>query len=601
LINFEWGGVDSTTVVNNCRGYIGLIFIFTFLLFQNSGEAQIEAPVLKCIEADSLSWGTPNLSCGDLEGFVIYRSNEIDGPYEVLDTLTDITLTSYGAPNPFGQVWYYFMSSLADCPGEELLFSDTLSNLPLRSVPILSLSVEENGVLINWGKSSDPQISTYVVYKNTAAGTVPIDTVYNQLQYLDEDADGDNRSEIYYVLGMDDCGTKSFFDEPHNTILLNYEIVECEQRIDFDWNPYINWPEGISYHLLWVSDSPDGEFVVADSFSAETFSISFDQLIKGEEVCFYIGAVQTDLAVQSSSNTICLVPEIVEPVRDLIILNSCIDDASGGLTLDWYRNENAELESWEILAKSAGSSDYISLLKNDDPDLGVSLSQEDLNLPSALSMPLELVILTTDLCGKEVRSESTSSLQLELLEQTETANIIAWEWSPPELSGLILRELEKTYLDGSQEFISLVDGEINSFRDGISVTDANDGRICYVKSISGQLELPNGQNFSFTCSSNELCVSQEIKMYIPNAFRPGGGVNEIFKPAILFQESITEYRLHIFDRWGGLLFESANPNIGWDGTVDGENLNPGLYSYFIEIRSDRDETIRKSGALHLVR
>lgn len=584
----------------NIKVAVTLLLALMVAGFFESVNAQIEAPSLRCIESDSLTWQIPDINCGELDGFVIYRANEIEGSYEVVDTIFNITQTTYGAPNPFGLRWYYYMSSLADCPDEELLFSDTLSNLPLVSVPILSLSVLDEGVLIEWEKSSDPQIDTYVIYRNTAAGTVPIDTVFGQLQYLDENADAENRSEIYYILAMDDCGTKSFFDEPHNTILLDYDIVECEQRIDFEWNAYMNWPGGISRHLLWVGETIDGEFSIIDTISAGAFSVSFDQLVKGEEICFYISAVQSELGAESRSNIICLIPEIVEPVRDLMVLDACYDGNTGLLNIDWFRNENAELQSWDLQIRSADGGNFISVLRDGDPDLGITISNKQVNVPVGLSMPLEVRVMTTDLCDLEVVSESFFTLYLELEEQTETTNIISWEWLPAELPGTLIRELEKTYLDGSRDQIGLLEDEISSYRDGISVSDPNDGRICYVKNVSGQLELPNGENYNFSCVSNELCVTQEIKMYIPNAFRPEG-VNDIFKPSILFQESITDYSLRIFDRWGGILFESANPNIGWDGTVDGEGMDPGLYTYFIEIRSDRDETIRKSGALHLVR
>ena len=586
--------------LSNNKVAVTILFALLFSCAYQSTSAQIEAPELRCLESDSLTWQIPNITCGDLEGFVIYRANEIDGPYEVVDTIFNINQTTYGASNPFGLTWYYYMSSLADCPDEELLFSDTLSNLPLASVPILSLSVLDEGVLIEWEKSSDPQIDIYVIYRNTAAGTVPIDTVFGQLQYLDENADAENRAEIYYVLAMDDCGTKSFFDEPHNTILLDYEVVECEQRIDFEWNVYMNWPGGISRHLLWVSDSVDGEFSVVDSVSAGTFAMGFDQLVKDEEICFYISAVQSELGAESRSNIICLAPEIVEPVRDLLVLNACYDENTGILNVDWYRNEGAELLSWDIQIRSADEGNFTSILRDGDPGLGVAISSEQIDVPAGLDRPLEVRVVTSDLCEIEVVSQSFFTLYLELEEQTETANIISWEWMATDLPGSVSRELEKTYLDGNREQIVLLEDETSNYRDGISVSDPNDGRICYVKNVSGQLELPDGQIYTFSCVSNELCVTQEIKMYIPNAFRPGG-VNEIFKPSILFQESITDYSLRIFDRWGGVLFETANPNLGWDGTVDGEGMDPGVYTYFIEIRSDRDETIKKSGALHLVR
>ena len=41
--------------------------------------------------------------------------------------------------------------------------------------------------------------------------------------------------------------------------------------------------------------------------------------------------------------------------------------------------------------------------------------------------------------------------------------------------------------------------------------------------------------------------------------------------------------MKIFNRWGEIVFESKNANIGWDGSygINGEKVQEGVYSYFI--------------------
>ncbi|MCE2497147.1 MAG: gliding motility-associated C-terminal domain-containing protein [Flavobacteriales bacterium] len=60
------------------------------------------------------------------------------------------------------------------------------------------------------------------------------------------------------------------------------------------------------------------------------------------------------------------------------------------------------------------------------------------------------------------------------------------------------------------------------------------------------------------------------------------------------------YALFIYDRWGGLIFESTDPQIGWDGTFDGEELPMGIYPCSIEYTFD-GQVFRKAGALTLIR
>lgn len=84
-------------------------------------------------------------------------------------------------------------------------------------------------------------------------------------------------------------------------------------------------------------------------------------------------------------------------------------------------------------------------------------------------------------------------------------------------------------------------------------------------------------------------VFDDLPTYIPNVISPDGdGNNDRFtifgSPAIANVEV-----LRIYNRWGGLVFESSAPYpaneelLGWDGTLAGEPVNAGVYVYYTEI------------------
>ncbi|MEO7080759.1 MAG: T9SS type B sorting domain-containing protein, partial [Flavobacteriales bacterium] len=63
---------------------------------------------------------------------------------------------------------------------------------------------------------------------------------------------------------------------------------------------------------------------------------------------------------------------------------------------------------------------------------------------------------------------------------------------------------------------------------------------------------------------NEFC---RPTIFIPNTFTPNGdGRNDIWLPV---GNNIGEYEMHVFDRWGGVIFHSTDVNTGWDGTMNG--------------------------------
>lgn len=57
--------------------------------------------------------------------------------------------------------------------------------------------------------------------------------------------------------------------------------------------------------------------------------------------------------------------------------------------------------------------------------------------------------------------------------------------------------------------------------------------------------------------------------FVPNAFTPNGdGRNDVFKPALL--GIVVSYRFSIYNRWGQRIFETADPQKGWDGLQGGK-------------------------------
>ena len=89
--------------------------------------------------------------------------------------------------------------------------------------------------------------------------------------------------------------------------------------------------------------------------------------------------------------------------------------------------------------------------------------------------------------------------------------------------------------------------------------------------------------------ADTLCDSIPIfvpNLWVPTAFTPdGNGVNDVFKPVML-DMAPEDYHLRIFDRWGELVFESINPDLGWDGKgKSGSILPTGSYVWRLTYRS----------------
>lgn len=88
------------------------------------------------------------------------------------------------------------------------------------------------------------------------------------------------------------------------------------------------------------------------------------------------------------------------------------------------------------------------------------------------------------------------------------------------------------------------------------------------------------------------------RVYAPNVFSPNDdGVNDRWRP--VSRCPLQDYELLIFNRWGGLVFQSKDPSEGWSG----RDLPAGVYPFLIRYRTlhgDPGER-REQGMVTLVR
>ncbi|MEY3437141.1 MAG: hypothetical protein RL335_1597, partial [Bacteroidota bacterium] len=114
----------------------------------------------------------------------------------------------------------------------------------------------------------------------------------------------------------------------------------------------------------------------------------------------------------------------------------------------------------------------------------------------------------------------------------------------------------------------------------------------------------------FGCSDTSFVViesGEDLIYYVPNAFTPDGDIyNQTFKPVFTSGFDPYNYQLLIFNRWGEIVFESNNVEIGWDGSYgSGEyifNCKSDIYTWKITFKTrDGDERKQLTGHVSLLR
>ena len=93
----------------------------------------------------------------------------------------------------------------------------------------------------------------------------------------------------------------------------------------------------------------------------------------------------------------------------------------------------------------------------------------------------------------------------------------------------------------------------------------------------------------------------ESQLFIPNAFTPNNG-DELNNTFAIKGEGIRKFHLIIYDRWGMEVYQSTDLSQSWNGTINGEDVAPGVYSYKVWYNTGMSsQSITKYGHFTLIR
>lgn len=96
----------------------------------------------------------------------------------------------------------------------------------------------------------------------------------------------------------------------------------------------------------------------------------------------------------------------------------------------------------------------------------------------------------------------------------------------------------------------------------------------------------------------------------PNAFKPGNDgpgdgrytypdtKNTVFHP---YHDGVMEYKLEVYDRWGELIFQSNDVNIGWDGYYKGELCKSDVYIWKAKGKFYNGTSFNKAGDVTILK
>jgi gliding motility-associated-like protein len=130
-------------------------------------------------------------------------------------------------------------------------------------------------------------------------------------------------------------------------------------------------------------------------------------------------------------------------------------------------------------------------------------------------------------------------------------------------------------------------------------------------SISTNFNFSSTQQYTIQLISPAGCITSDsllvrvyddktLDIFVPKSFTPNGdGVNDILYPYIAGIQQFHYFR--VINRYGKLLFETKNENVGWNGSVNGVAQPMSVYFWIAEGVAADGSIVQKTGQVLLIR
>ncbi|MFN8309587.1 MAG: gliding motility-associated C-terminal domain-containing protein [Chitinophagales bacterium] len=573
----------------------------------------IAAPHLECVLNDftgnniTLTWSNVPNACGPFVNYLIYGADPANGVYNVVGTVTNAAQTSFTINGALvlHSNWCFYMEANYNCAGAVIQQSDTICNEPNPQTPeIISASVQIDGhTLFSWKPSASPQTKAYIIYSFLPnGGVVPLDTVYGRFNtaWIDSIEDPNTQSLGYTVSAVDLCPgnqPSAYNQKPHQSLHLTERTSTCERNMHLEWTRYVNLPKGVLEYRIYASVNT-APYFLAGSVDSSKQTFDFINFNDGDSVILHVVAVSAaDTTIQPSSNFIFLRANIVQPPKYLYITNLTVL-SNNVIQTTWLVDSLAEIFLYQV--ENTPDCSHFATVKQYNPPSPLPIFSTYIDSSVvANETPYCYHIVAIDSCQGQKTSPpgKTILLTAELSDYYE----VNLNWNAFELYGATVLNyyLYRDYGSGWQ-LIKVFDQNTGSFKDSLYNFLDQTGHFCYRIEARYAISLPDaGYTDTLLSSSNEVCIDHNPVIYIPNAFVPNG-VNSVFKPKIIFGDP-GNYTLQIFNRYGGNIFESNDPNVGWDGNDHGKPVQQGGYAYRIHFTTGDGVEIDRKGIVLLIR
>ncbi len=462
-------------------------------------------------------------------------------------------------------------------------------------ITYVSVDTATNNVEVHWTESPSLDVVKYYIYNEilTINGYegIKIDSVsVGNSIYIHSNSGAGQKNILYSVTAVDTAGNESLRKPGlHSTVYSNIYYDSCNNAIIVFWNKYVGWDNNVSGYRIFGREGA-GNYQLLNGNNANDTSYTVLHIKNNTHYYFFIEAVKNDGLV-SRSNIIHKYTFAPAPPAVLMIdYATVIDDHSVEIKFEF--SDTSQINDFALLRSSVINSDYNIIQRIMDVQAS-PLIILDTFLTRYQSFFYRVGALNTCLSVIDTSNLANNILLTGI--NTNKINTLSWNSYRIFPEGVQSYDIYRADLDGNYNLIGTNSPGNTEFTDDLSVLYGEK----YIGKIKYKVQAI--ENFTGNESVSNICeIEIRTDMILPNAFTPNqDGKNDVFKPVMNFIPK--EYLFIIYNRYGIIIFKSKDPEKGWDGRINENNLAPeGVYTYHIEYTSyNGQKKVIKPGTLTL--
>ncbi|MFK7925965.1 MAG: PKD domain-containing protein [Bacteroidia bacterium] len=459
--------------------------------------------------------------------------------------------------------------------------------IEMRNVTV----VDDNSAEILWGAYPGNDFVEYAVYRTSGPGApLLIATITDQLAvtYLDSDPSLNFRDQsyCYKVLVQNNCLEYSLLNLTEEHCTIDLEVDSGTDALILNWSAYVGYPVS-TYEIYRANDYDPANITQIGAVPGNVLTYTDLETFCSDSIGYRIRAIGTDVDERSFSDLDANAPFHPLPTESSHILTTTVV-MDTFIDVSWtdyggYRPSEYYLErSIDGITRDSLTTTPLTETSYQDNDVAVN------------EMSYYYRVFALDECGDiSILGRLGKSILLSAaIDPSGKVPVLIWSEYEEWLNGVRNYQIE-IFNDqtGAWEVVGQTGAGTRNFEDEVSTLFQS--TYCY------RIRAFETGNFAQEAVSNEVCVTFGPVVFTPNAFTPNNdGRNDEFR---VFAPNARVGELTIYNRWGEVLFRSADLTQGWDGTYKGSPVAEGVYVFVVTGVGEDNTEFNRTGTVTLYR